>query len=464
MQIKKVTTWLHDRINNRKNLKVLNESALLEKTESLIGSYLLIIIISLFLFFLIIWATLTQVDEVARSNGEIIPAKNIQKVKNQFPGVISNINITNGTRVQKNQVLITLNPTTIKAERDKVIIQLISITANKIRNKALLNNKSISTLELLSQIKKEIDLSSIKQNEISNLLEDKALLSKIQQQSDISEINIIEDQIEKHSVELQFLKQRMHLHKDLLKVIKEELGVYDTLKKKDLASKRELLAIKRQYIRINKEYVSSLSEYEKEKSTLHELQNKLKQAKNINELDLAVRLNEMNTDLLKYKKQLVKLNEQLSSLNIKAPISGIIKGLNLGPGSVIAANQEILSIVPTDSKMIVETKISSKDIGHIKVGANVKIKVATYDYIRFGMLTGKLSKISASTFHDNQSKVVYYKGIVELDREYIGTQDKQYPLLPGMIAEVDIYTGKKTILDYLLKPIYVSLHYSFSER
>lgn len=197
---------------------------------------------------------------------------------------------------------------------------------------------------------------------------------------------------------------------------------------------------------------------------MNELKDKLQQVKNVNALDIATQLNDINAELLKTKKQMIKIKDQLDNLKIRAPVAGIVKGLAVSHGSVIAANQEIVSIVPTDSKMIIETKISSRDIGHVHIGANVKIKITTYDYIRFGTLTGKLTKLSATTFLDEKTKDVFYKGTIELDKDYLGSKKAPYRLIPGMLAEVDIYTGKKSLLDYLFKPLYISLHYSFSER
>ncbi len=451
-------------IHQRKQLKALNEEAMLEKTEALIGSYFLIITLCVILTSLFIWAGLTDVEEIARTNGEVVPEMKIQILRHQHGGIVKTVSVNNGVYVKKGQVLLSLDPTALHAELDKTIIQVISLTANKYRHRAMLNNKSLNTEELLSELKKEIRLPEADQQDINALLNDRALLSKIQKLNDTNEVSQISKQIEQNQVELASLKQSQQMQKELLDVIIEERQLYKKLNQRDLASKREYLSITRQFIKIKQDYLRSISSYKKQKKLMNELKDKLQQVKNVNALDIATQLNDINAELLKTKKQMIKIKDQLDNLKIRAPVAGIVKGLAVSHGSVIAANQEIVSIVPTDSKMIIETKISSRDIGHVHIGANVKIKITTYDYIRFGTLTGKLTKLSATTFLDEKTKDVFYKGTIELDKDYLGSKKAPYRLIPGMLAEVDIYTGKKSLLDYLFKPLYISLHYSFSER
>ncbi len=443
---------------------VYNDQAVLEKDGALIGSYFIIILITSILTIIILWACFTSVDEISRTRGEVIPQLKIQTIKHTQGGIVKKVYVINGELVKKGQVLLSLDPTALTVELEKSIIHVISLTANKIRHKHLLESKSITTVILLKELKKELVHPEMYNKDISLLLADRALLNRIQLLTDNREVELILKKVNQHEIELNSLLERRDMQKKLLDVISEERGLYFLLNKQDLASKRELLSVTRQYIQIKKDYLTSINEYKKQMHVVIEFKEKLKQVESNNKLETVMKINEFNAELLKTKKHVHKITDELNKLKIKATVSGIIKGLELSDGGVIDNHHPILSIVPINSKMIIETRVSSEDIGHVNINDLIKAKITTFDYIRFGTLSGKISKISASTFLDEITKEVYYKATVELDREYFIRKQHEYKIAPGMLAEVDIYTGKKTLISYLLKPVYVAINHSFTER
>lgn len=149
---------------------------------------------------------------------------------------------------------------------------------------------------------------------------------------------------------------------------------------------------------------------------------------------------------------------------MRSPVRGIVKGLKLHTvGGVVAPGEVLLEIVPMDEELIVETRISPYDIGHVQVNQPAKVKVIAYDFARYGAISGVLKSISASTFRDDDG-VPFYKGIIDLDKNHLGDDPDTNLVLPGMTVQADINTGEKSILQYLLKPIYVSASQAFRER
>ncbi len=149
---------------------------------------------------------------------------------------------------------------------------------------------------------------------------------------------------------------------------------------------------------------------------------------------------------------------------ITAPVRGVVKQFKTATiGAVVAPGETLMEIVPMDDEMVVEGRILPRDIGHVKLGQEVSVKVSTYEYNRYGDLTGLVRKISASTFQD-RDRGPYYKVIVVLQRNYLGDDPGQNLIFPGMVVQADIRTGAKTLLEYLLRPVYRSLNRAFSER
>jgi adhesin transport system membrane fusion protein len=139
-----------------------------------------------------------------------------------------------------------------------------------------------------------------------------------------------------------------------------------------------------------------------------------------------------------------------------------VKGIEAVAGSVVNPSGTLMTVVPSHQTLQVETRITTLDIGHVHVGDPVRVKVLTYDFSRYGSIDGRLAEISATTFFDEANKISYYKGIIELDAQFV--KDKKNELRPGMTTQADIVTGSKTVLEYLIKPIYNNLHSSFHER
>ena len=154
----------------------------------------------------------------------------------------------------------------------------------------------------------------------------------------------------------------------------------------------------------------------------------------------------------------------MDRLEVKSPVYGLVKGLQVNTiGSIIEPGKTLMEIVPADKNLVIEAKISPKDIGHVQVGDMARIKVSSYDFARYGAVMGKLEFLSATTFLDANQQP-YYRGRIALKQNFVGKNPEENKILPGMTVEANIITGKKTILSYLLKPIHLSLRQALTER
>ncbi len=275
----------------------------------------------------------------------------------------------------------------------------------------------------------------VKPGQLLLKLDSTAVLAELQQlQSKAAELVEGTNDLSIVNVQLNELRQRkmnfagrLETLEEQLVLQKKELTMYDILVKRGAASERD-------HLRIQQMVNQTEGEIDKTKAEYIETEHLIK-----------------------------KLDDRMNRLNIKSPIHGLIQGLQIHPGSVIQPGGVILEIIPLDEELVVETKIATTDIGHIKVGDHVKIKVRTFDYTRYGMVTGKLTTISATTFSDEKN-VPYYKGTIRLDNDYVGNDPTQNRLLPGMTVEADIDIGTKSLMKYLLKPIQTAFTSSFHER
>ena len=165
-----------------------------------------------------------------------------------------------------------------------------------------------------------------------------------------------------------------------------------------------------------------------------------------------------------YGQTIARLRDRVNRHNIKSPVRGVVKGLAVNTiGGVVPSGGVIAEIVPLEEDLIVEARLSPADIGHLDIGQLAAIKVQTFDFARFGSIQGTLENISATTFKD-QDGSVYYKGIIKLNQSHVGSDPNSNLILPGMTVDVDVTTGDRTLLRYLLRPVYESLDRAFGER
>ena len=236
------------------------------------------------------------------------------------------------------------------------------------------------------------------------------------------------------------------------------------LLKKDLVSKVVYLETERALFKVRGELASLIGQEMQTRATLGEAQNSLLElsAKLRNEA-----LDEMGSvtgELAQVREAIAKLEDRVQRLVITAPTRGIVKGLTTRTiGAVIGPGEQVVEIVPLDDDLVAEVRISPRDIGHLRVGQAANVKVTTYDAARFGVVEGRLKRVSASTFEDEQGEP-FYKGVIELSQAFVGDNSNRNPILPGMVVDADIVTGSKSLLQYLLKPVYRGLDSAFRER
>ena len=175
-------------------------------------------------------------------------------------------------------------------------------------------------------------------------------------------------------------------------------------------------------------------------------------------------IGQVSGELAELDKNLMKFQDRVKRLEITAPVSGVVKGLTVNTiQSVIKPGETIMEIVPAGDILIVESRVATTDIGHVSIGQPAEVKINSYDPHRFGTVMGKVEQISASTFLDEQHNP-YFQAKIALDKDYVGSYTDKYRIIPGMTVQADIKTGEKSVLDYLLKPIYRGFQNAFQER
>lgn len=415
------------------------------------------------LFLLIVWSMITRLDEVAVSFGDVQPVNEIQSVQHLEGGIVSAVYVKNGDEVNAGDKLIKLDPEQVAAELQKLEGREISLKLDTVRLNAFINETPLHAISWRDTIAKSHFNTPENHKKTEQLLrESMDLLNKQNQERD-NQRTIYLEKIEQRKSQLQqFLDSKSELQKKY-ELDKQEEEMYGSLVEEGNVSRKEYLNAQRNVIEAGAMIKQTDAKITEAKSALEEAQKELQKLNASLNKEALKELNQLNSQLLEIYYNIQRLTALSKRLIVTAPESGIVKGLSLTPGRVIAPGDTILDIVPTQGLMMVQCRISPHDIGHIHVGDPAKIKVMAYEFTRYGMINGKVSEISASTFV-NKDDLPYYKAKVTLDKSYVGDNPNHNQLKPGMTVEVDIITGKKSVMSYLISPITRGLQSSFKER
>lgn len=356
-------------------------------------------IICIGLLSLLIWAWLFKLEEVSTGTGKVIPSSKEQIVQSLEGGILTKLNVREGEIVEQGQVLAQLDPTRFASNVGESESLLLSAKATAARLRAEVNGTRLTFPE---EVMKESALvnaeTALYHSRRSNLEESVSGL------------------------------------KQALVLVQQELAMTEPLVAKGAASEVEVLRLKRQATDL--------------KNQMNDVQNQYL-VKSREELAKA------NTDI-ETQSQVVKgKSDTLSRTIFKSPVRGIVKEIDVMTiGGVISQNGKLMTIVPLDEQLLIEARISPRDIAFIRPGQDALVKITAYDYSIYGGLKGKVTVISPDTLRDEvKQDQFYYRVYIRTDSDKLTNKEgKEFNITPGMVATVDIKTGQKTILDYLIKP------------
>ena len=396
------------------------------------------------------WATITQLKETVQGSGEVIPSGSVIAIQHLEGGIVSKILVRDGDLVETGDILIRLDSSAALARQKEIDVRGIILEIRAERLMASAENRGLNLDDVPNKfseiVRAETAIFTQNEEEIRNELR----ILRHQRRQRIAELDILKSQVRKLVDRVHILSQQKSMRESLLaKGLVSKILYFQTLVQHGSAV-GELEEIRGQIVRA--------------RSTILEVESKIKQVRSSYRNKSLDEAGSVAAELASVRETAVALRDRVKRLEVTSPVRGIVKGLTTNTvGGVVQPGGIVSEIVPIDEELIVEVRINPLDIGHIRKGQKADIKITTYDFSRFGSIEGHIINISGTTFKDREGEV-YYKANISLKKTYVGTDQFANPILPGMITEISIKTGERTLLEYLLKPIFRSFDAAFSER
>lgn len=397
----------------------------------------------------ITWAAFTNIDEVAVAEGEVNPVGSVKTVQHLEGGLVDEIMIKEGELVDQDQPLIRLSPAAALADLEQTRAREMTLLLKSERLRAFADNR-------------QPDFLFAKGYE--RLISDNLAIWQGQLQSRDTTRSVIQTQIDQKRSDLHVLEGQQSSLREQVASLQQVMGMKEELVNKGLISRVNYYDAKRELARIQGELTRTIGQAITGRDALREMEQRLidqqstvyKQS--MDELGVTV------SELAQVQESIGRLEDKVKRLIIPAPVRGYVKGLTVrNAGAVIQPGGMVCEVVPVDREMKVEAKVLPRDIGHLKTGQRVKVKVTTYDFARYGAIPGELTAISATSFL-NEKGEPYFKAQVKLSKSFVGEESGVHMVLPGMTVQTEIITGNKTLLQYMLKPIFTQMQQSFHER
>ncbi|HJE62107.1 HlyD family type I secretion periplasmic adaptor subunit [Alcaligenes faecalis] len=413
------------------------------------GSTLLIWLTLLAICVLIVWASLASIDEVVRGEGKVVPSRQVQIVQSLDGGVVEEILVRPGQSVEAGEVLLRIDPTRASSSLGENEAESLSLKAKAARLEAIAADQPFDMpVEVLE---KAPDLAEMERRVWQARTEELR-----------SNISVAQEQLNQRQQELRETQANRDQAASSCGLTSQELQMTRPLLKSGAVSEVDLLRLQRDVARYCGEQKAATAQISRIQASIQEAQNR------IGEVEITFR-NQARTELAETRAKLASLEQGQRALadrvrlaEVRSPVRGTIKTLSANTvGGVVQPGKDILEIVPTDDTLLLEVRINPRDIGFLHSGQTAEVKFTAYDFAVYGGLPGVLEQTSADTITDEKGNS-FYIAKVRTDTVYVG--DDNRPILPGMVAEVHIMTGKRTVMQYLLKPILRARSNAFRER
>lgn len=420
--------------------------------EMPLSKHLMLVSITAFFVIFVLWANLATLDEVTRGEGKVIPSSDVQALQSLDPGIVEEFLVKEGEEVKQGQILARLRD--IEASSD--------LSANQARYLGLL--ASITRLQAQAEGAETLEFPKELIDRAANSVREELNAFKASKQQLEGQINVLEQQKKQRRQELSELQTRIRDVESVISLQRQEMQMIEPLVAKGSAPEMELLQLQRGLREKQTEINGLRTSIPRARTAIEETNARLQEIKSTARADAQVELATKLTELNEIKERLSGLEERKGRKEIRSPVDGIIQEITVNTvGGVVRAGEDFIKIVPRDDQLIVEAKINPQDRAFIFPGQKAIIKITAYDFSIYGGLDGELIDISADTIEDEQDNVFYRVRLRTFETE-LKRKGEVLPIIPGMVASVDILTGKKTVMQYLLKPFIKTIDNAMNER
>lgn len=408
------------------------------------GAVIAVVLIGLMIAGFVGWANWAKLDEVTRGEGRVVPSSKTQLVQSLEGGIVKELLVKTGDHVAKGDVLVRIDDTGFSSNLGEVTAKKLTFEARTTRLQHEANG------DLTADPEFSADLTASSPDLVKNELE----LYHARRSSLQTQTSILKERVEQRTRELGEVKATLDRLQNGLQLADEDLRLKKPLSVQGIVPRTDVIKLERDIADTTGQIATQNETKPKLEAAVREAQAELKQPEEKFRQDARTDLSEAEAQLSVTQETLRAAKDRVFRADIKSPVDGILNKINSNTvGGVVQAGQTLMEIVPLEDALFIEAKIRPSDIAFVRPQQPAVVKITAYDFSIYGGLEGEVERISADSVYDEQTHENYYLVTVKTLTTQLKREQENLPIIPGMVASVDILTGKKSVLDYLLKPI-----------
>ncbi|MFA9201150.1 MAG: HlyD family type I secretion periplasmic adaptor subunit [Cypionkella sp.] len=403
------------------------------------------------LILLLLWASFAEVEEVTRGEGRIIPSSRAKVVQSAEPATIREILVRSGQLVRKGQLLVRLDDSDPSSELGKIEAENRSLAARAAR---LGQEGGAGTGCAVGP-----------DGSVGTDCREEAALQQVRAAAHASRMAALRAAVEQRRRDMAEAQATAGSLRSSLQLAQDQVAMLSPLAAKSIVPQTELMSAQREATELQGRLAAAEQAATRAAASIAEAQAQLSQAAYDFRQEALNERSQLTARIAVNAEAMRGAAGRLQRTELRSPVTGIVNDVQVTTvGGFVQPGQQIAQVVPLGDKLLVEARVTPRDIAFINVGDRANVKVSAYDFSIYGGLTGEVVQISADSIYDEDAKQPYFTVVVETDRAYLQSAGRRLPISPGMMCTVEIITGRKSILAYLLQPALKVRSEAFRER
>ncbi|MBF0394432.1 MAG: HlyD family type I secretion periplasmic adaptor subunit [Alphaproteobacteria bacterium] len=408
-------------------------------------------LIMLLLAALIAWANFALLDEVTIAQGEVVPEGKVKMIQHLEGGIVREIHVREGAVVKEGDPLMQIELPTLANNREEMQVRMDGLKLSRARLQAEANHAPLVFPEEEAKRRPDLVMSEKRVHE--------ARARELE-----STLAVLNEQMRQRALEVQELKARQRSSSNNLRLTRQKVAMSRDLLSQGLTARMEHVQLESDLERIQGELEALDVAVPRGEAAVAESKERQNEERQKVSREAESQLGQVELDIARIRELLSEATSQFRRAQITSPIDGIVKNLQQHTiGGVIRPGEPIMEIVPVNERLLVEAKLNPADRGYVTAGQKAVVKVTAYDFTRYGGLDGNVILVAPDTTVGADGQP-FYRMLVETDRAHLGATLADLPITPGMQATVDVHTGTRTVIEYLLKPVLKLRGEAFRER
>lgn len=454
MEMPEAGKWSTSRTEREDLAFIRDAEAAMRDAPSRLTTIFLATCAALFLAF-VVWAHFAQVDEVTRGEGQVIPSTKKQVVQSLEGGIVEEIMTREGANVSKGQVLLRIDDTGFSSDLGELDAKKLNLSIQIQRLRTEAENPDSEQIAFGKALVEKAPAA----------VENERTLFDIRKSALENQLSVLNARLTQRKQELAELMESRKRYQNGLEIAQKEFKLKEPLAERGIVSKTDVLRLERELSDLRGQLATTEQSIPRVEASIREAERLRDEQKLSFRQNAQTELNAKLAELAVVEQSIKAATDRVDRTDIRSPVAGIVNKLHTNTvGGVVRAGEPLVEITPVEDSLRVEVRVPPKDIAFVHPDQKALVKITAYDFTIYGGLEGRVEIISSDSIKDQETKDSYYLVTVRTNETVLRKGKESLPIIPGMVAQVDIVTGKKSVLDYILKPIVKAKQEALRER